>query len=806
MNADRCALQRPRQPARPEGTPSATMPARRSNAAYGTTAHGETACSATTPGITACSTPARGTAGVAPVRHVRSSAVSEAAGCVTAFQRAIAEAGLGCPDVIADGSLHRFALPGDRRGEKTGWYCLFTDGVPAGAFGSWREGEPRRWSARRADTLTAAERDELQRRMERARRLREAAREAEAGAAARAAAGLWAAAGAADVAHPYLRARQVGVFGLRQAGGALLVPMRDVQGRLRGLQRIFADGTKRFVRGTAKTGLFHRIGGDGDTVYVCEGYATGASLHMATGCTVIVAFDAGNLEPVARAVRETLPAGTLVVAADNDRQTRRPDGTLWNTGLEHARKAAAAAGARLVWPEFANPNAPGSDFNDLHRLEGLHAVRRQAAGPVCGPCLDDWDVGAFAGQARPQRWLVDQTLPLGVPCLLAAAGGTGKGLLLLDLGLSVAGGLPSARPARPDLPDGRQDFCEPAQPAPERPQWLGHPVMARGTAVILAAEDSREAIHQRLCALDPDGSRRAAAAGRLAVVPLPSAGGPVTLAVAQTHGAFGVTPAFADLRRQLRQIADLRLLVIDPLACFVGLDINKDPQAGQYVQGLLASLAEETGATVLAAHHMAKTGRDGRMNADTAREAIRGTTALVDGARCAVAIWPADDAKDARRALRSGIETFEAAVVKSNAPADRTVRVLQRQPSGLLVAVARAGQPGRTPRPEPGKLLAAAIAAAAKAGRPYTKSGQTGLYARREELPDDLRALARNKLEALLQDAVDAHLVTACSAGRSATRWLDAPDGPFASGTGTFEPDWQRAMIHKGGRPRSNAP
>ena len=141
MNADRCALQRPRQPARPEGTPSATMPARRSNAAYGTTAHGETACSATTPGITACSTPARGTAGVAPVRHVRSSAVSEAAGCVTAFQRAIAEAGLGCPDVIADGSLHRFALPGDRRGEKTGWYCLFTDGVPAGAFGSWREGE-----------------------------------------------------------------------------------------------------------------------------------------------------------------------------------------------------------------------------------------------------------------------------------------------------------------------------------------------------------------------------------------------------------------------------------------------------------------------------------------------------------------------------------------------------------------------------------------------------------------------------------------------------------------------------------------
>ena len=344
---------------------------------------------------------------------------------------------------MADGRLHRFALPEDRHGEKTGWYCLFADGVPAGAFGSWREGEPHRWSARRADTLTAAERDALLRRMEQARRLREEARLTEAARAASVSAGQWEAARKADPAHPYLQARGVDAFGLRQAGSALLVPMRDSQGRLKGLQRIFPDGSKRFVRGVAKAGLFHRIEGEGSAVYVCEGYATGASLHMATGQTVVVAFDAGNLEPVARALRQQMPHGTLILAADNDHQTRKPDGSFWNTGLEHARQAAAAVGAPVVWPDFASPDATTTDFNDLHRLEGLDAVRRQAAVPDGGPRLTDWDVRDFAGQARPQRWLVDQTLPLGAPCLLAAAGGTGKGLLLLDLGLTVASGLPA---------------------------------------------------------------------------------------------------------------------------------------------------------------------------------------------------------------------------------------------------------------------------------------------------------------------------------------------------------------------------
>jgi len=55
-------------------------------------------------------------------------------------------------------------------------------------------------------------------------------------------------------------------------------------------------------------GLFHAIGDATlDELIICEGYATGASLHEATGFQVLCAMSAGNLLPVAQAVRNADP-------------------------------------------------------------------------------------------------------------------------------------------------------------------------------------------------------------------------------------------------------------------------------------------------------------------------------------------------------------------------------------------------------------------------------------------------------------------------------------------------------------------
>ena len=95
----------------------------------------------------------------------------------------------------------------------------------------------------------------------------------------------------------------------------------------------------------------------GSTLLICEGYATGATLHESTGHAVAVAFNAGNLKPVAMALRDRYPDFRLILAADNDRHTPG------NPGLTKANEAALVVGGLVAAPEF-DDDEPGSDWND----------------------------------------------------------------------------------------------------------------------------------------------------------------------------------------------------------------------------------------------------------------------------------------------------------------------------------------------------------------------------------------------------------------------------------------------------------
>lgn len=205
-------------------------------------------------------------------------------------------------------------------------------------------------------------------------------------------------------ASPYLDRKGVQPYGVRYAAGrVLLVPLRDAAGMLWNVQRIAparpADGgpDKLFLKGGRKTGLWHLVGGRASpstaasdepgqapkadespapaepaVLLVAEGYATAASLHEATGYPVAVAFDAGNLGPVCKALRTAYPACLLVLCGDDDRATQG------NPGRTKATAAARAVQGLTVFPEGL-PDG-GSDFNDLHQhhggAAGLAAVRR----------------------------------------------------------------------------------------------------------------------------------------------------------------------------------------------------------------------------------------------------------------------------------------------------------------------------------------------------------------------------------------------------------------------------------------------
>jgi putative DNA primase/helicase len=188
------------------------------------------------------------------------------------------------------------------------------------------------------------------------------------------AAAIWRAAPPADDGHPYLARKGIKANGLRLHKGALVVPIRDADGVLHSLQFIDEDGTKRYLTGGRVAGCYFSIGKPGHTVCIAEGYATGATIHEATGYPVAVAFNTGNLEAVARTLRARLPNARIVVCADDDA------GTAGNPGRTKASEAARAITGLVAVPDFGATRPDGAtDFNDMATHRGLEAVERAIA-------------------------------------------------------------------------------------------------------------------------------------------------------------------------------------------------------------------------------------------------------------------------------------------------------------------------------------------------------------------------------------------------------------------------------------------
>lgn len=281
------------------------------------------------------------------------------------FRQAIKDAGLTPPATItADGKLHRFASNGTR-GDDGGWYIFHPDEVPAGAYGCWRVGIKATWCAKTDTDLTSAERAAQRTRIAAMQAERERAEQQDQAEAASRASSIWHAATPAPEDHPYLVRKHVGAHGLRlDAQNRLIMPI-SVDNTLTSLQFISNGGEKHFLPGGLKRGGYYLLGTvDGaEHLNIVEGYATGAAVFEATGLPTVIALDAGNLMPVAEALRTAYPAILINVCGDHD---------VSEVGQTKGQEAADAVGGRLVIPK-----TPGMDWNDVAISEGLDAVREQ---------------------------------------------------------------------------------------------------------------------------------------------------------------------------------------------------------------------------------------------------------------------------------------------------------------------------------------------------------------------------------------------------------------------------------------------
>ena len=277
---------------------------------------------------------------------------------ICAFLAKIENAGLRPAEPIADllatGELVRFAVQGDRPGKRNAWAILYLDGVPAGAFGSWKHGINERWREGSFDILTAAERRVRAAELRRQKEERAAAKLAEQMEAAQHCRGRWDNAKGADPRHPYLVRKRIAADGLRQERDRLLVPMFDHSGMLWNLQAIGPDGGKRFAKGGRQTGLFFILGDLTPRILIGEGFATCAAARRATGHMAVAAFSALNLREVAVTIDAAFPGADIVMLADDDAHLVDHPLVRKNVGLEAARAAALAVGGRVALPPRGN--------------------------------------------------------------------------------------------------------------------------------------------------------------------------------------------------------------------------------------------------------------------------------------------------------------------------------------------------------------------------------------------------------------------------------------------------------------------
>lgn len=196
--------------------------------------------------------------------------------------------------------------------------------------------------------------------------------------------------------HPYLSRKgishcagrvRVGAWRRWYNGGtieihdALIIPARRADSTLMTLQGIFPNADnplgrdRDYLPGGAKSGCYFTIGkpaGDEFTIVVCEGYATGCTIHDVTGFAVVVAFDRSNIWNVTRSLRERFEKAHIIIAADDDWQTSG------NPGLKDAKKAAAEFRCAVAIPDFSDADErqpKETDFNDMFARCGAGAVR-----------------------------------------------------------------------------------------------------------------------------------------------------------------------------------------------------------------------------------------------------------------------------------------------------------------------------------------------------------------------------------------------------------------------------------------------
>ncbi len=275
------------------------------------------------------------------------------------------------------GDIERFTVTGDKKGSLNGWLVYRNDLNPSCTFGSWKTSESHTWFANDIRDLPKSEQQQIKRELMVARVAAAKAREEEVKKqrfeAARDALKIWNLSSDDKyliAEHPYVKSKMIKPIACRleEETGCLIIPMLNQANKLSSIQRIYPNGKKMFLSGG---GIQHcsvtLSSDDNGPIFICEGWATGCTLHEITNKSVVVCFNSNNLDSVTAITKLKYPKAQIFICADNDHQTI-VNGTHKNVGEVSANYAAKKHGVNVI---YYGTETQGTDWNDYHTALGI---------------------------------------------------------------------------------------------------------------------------------------------------------------------------------------------------------------------------------------------------------------------------------------------------------------------------------------------------------------------------------------------------------------------------------------------------
>lgn len=327
---------------------------------------------------------------------------------------------------------------------------------------------------------------------------------------------------------------------------------------------------------------------------------------------------------------------------------------------------------------------------------------------------------AYKGNAPEPRYIVDRRIPHGVAMLIAGAGGVGKSFLKLDCIEAISGGCSRA---------------------------FGGDIVTKGAPCIgVFSEDDRDEIDRRLRTIRQHRNITPSEHGL--ILPTINVEADMTLfRFDAVQACVETTQAYAWLERvaaaTIAQCGELGLVVLDNLSTLAAIDANRAEQV-QPIWHALNRFAAKFDCTVAVLHHLRKD------SSGDIRNAIRGSSALVDGCRAAYVLHILDPTTAApiieASNLDKGTEIVRLELVKANGAMLRAPVTYWRAVDGYLHEMR--GLNVLT-------VEEALLEVVRTSPVPLKKSGKNGLHeARNSTWPAILQGLGRDKLIRAANDAL----------------------------------------------------